>query len=396
MKKAILLGLFIFVSLLAPNPVVWANVPQEDPYGVYYRHGRVFGKIVHYDADRDLCIIYGSVFVMEPGGSWRLLESQKYHMIHPASVKLRKKLTNATGKTVAVEGSLNAWPGQKEEVLLAKTVSFSDYDIETPPWFAFGRTIKTESVYKFNLNHVNDFIDNLAELAEAIGIPQNRLLQPAEISVYIESLKNPDNRSKLVQLRNELNKNWSTKWCVTKDAQASNEMRAGVGGWQIYRGLLGAGNCYVEEAPVIRKNMDNFMDAVTGGGGTPEEEGRAIMCANINVKRSRIVGEEKIVKVTASGALYDSLSYFYNALIKPTRLNQESWRLEGWSQNSAEIMENKVCWLSGRRVLVYETDEETGKKRLVDQYFRLDNYLTQDGFNNILNIGNEILTAGGI
>jgi hypothetical protein len=66
----------------------------------------------------------------------------------------------------------------------------------------------------------------------------------------------------------------------------------------------------------------------------------------------------------------------------PASLNLETWRLEGWGQEAAEMMEGKLCWLSGSRVLLYKTDPETGRSHLVDRYFSLDRYLTRDGFEN--------------
>lgn len=139
------------------------------------------------------------------------------------------------------------------------------------------------------------------------------------------------------------------------------------------------------------------MDSVTTGGGTPEKDGAAIMFAHINVTRERDKsGQNRIVKVTASGALYDTLPGFYNALTNPSNLNLETWKIEGWSDEDIRTMENNLCWISGDRVLIYETNKKSGKRTLVDQYFRLENYLTRDCFNNILDVGNEIITEGGI
>lgn len=403
MKKYIsmILAFLTFALLTASHPSqVLANNNAGDPYGVYYRHARVYGKMVHYDPDRDICVVYGSVLVKEPGGAWRTLESKKYHTVQPATHPVRKTLSNAANKTVALEGTLNAWPGQKDEVLMATSVQFDDYQIEIPEWYAFGKTLKTEQIYKFNLNIPNDFIDVLAGLARVMSVPQDKRLTPKEVAGINELITNPktqDERRLSAQVKSKFYEDWNTKWLVSKNGTTANELRAGVGGWQFYRGLLGYGNCYVEEAPVIRKDLTYFMDAVTKGGGTPEEEGDAIMCAYINVVRQRDeTGVERIVKVTASGALYDTVPGFYQALKDPSEPNLETWRLEGWTKKDAELMENKLCWLSGRRVLVYAYNEETGKSVLIDKYFSLNNYLTRAGFDNLLDISNKTITEGGI
>ncbi|SFR07090.1 hypothetical protein [Desulfoscipio geothermicus] len=398
MKQKASLFIFGLLTLIILSPA-WASAQLDDQYGIYYRHARVFGKAMHYDPDRDLCIVYGSVFVREPGGGWRTLETKKFLSVQPANQPTREALAGAPAKTVVLEGTLNAWPGQKEEILLVTTVQFSEYNIDIPEWYAFGKTIKTEQAYKFSLNQVNDFVDILAGLARAINIPQNQRLNQDEITSITEQISNPgpNDRQLVNQVKNELKANWNNKWLVVKDGQAANDLRAGVGGWQLYRGLQGNGNCYVNEAPVIRKNLTEFMDAVTTGGRTPKKEGAAIMCAHINaIRETDKTGRKKIVKVTASGALYDTLQGFYKALKNPSGLNLETWKLKGWSDEDVKLMENKLCWLSGHRVLVYKTSKITGKRILVDQYFKLDNYLTQDGFNNILDVGNEIITEGGV
>lgn len=124
------------IFLIGINAIFAASA-FDDQYGVYYRHGRVFGKIIHYDLERDLVIVFGSVFVSEPGGQWRRVESRKFHLVKPAGNDLRETLAASVGRTVGVEGQLMAWPGQKEEILEARSVDFHDCRIETPPWYAF-------------------------------------------------------------------------------------------------------------------------------------------------------------------------------------------------------------------------------------------------------------------
>ncbi|MCL6478969.1 MAG: hypothetical protein K6T65_11225 [Peptococcaceae bacterium] len=372
--------------LIGINAIFAASV-FNDQYGVFYRHGRVFGKIIHYDPERDLVIVLGSIFVSEPGGQWRRVESRKFHLVKPAGNDLRETLADSAGRTAGVEGQLTAWPGQKEEILEARSVDFHDCRIETPPWYAFGVTIRPEKIYKFNLNSVAELVDVLAGLRQAADIPQNARLTEDELSKRKSQIigLEPEDQELSIRVKREFEKSWNGKWCVARDRQAEDELRAGVGGWQFYQGLLGYGNSY--------RDITAFMEAVRPGGGTSMESGPAVMCAYIAVERDRF---GKIVKVTASGALYDSVSGLMEAMKNPAGLNLETWRLEGWGQETAEMMEGKLCWLSGSRVLVYETDPETGRSYLVDQYFALDRYLTRDGFENVLDICKGVIVEGGI
>lgn len=388
---------YILLSFLAITPAL-ANTSDEDPYGIYYRHARIFGKIMHYEPERDLCTVYGSVFVREPYGNWRTLGTKKFLTVQPQNQTVRDTFKDSQDETIITEGALNLWPGQKEEVLLAQTAELVQYDIDIPDWYGFGKTIKTEQIYEFNLSTVSDFVDILANLAQYTDVSQNKRLTTEQISEITQLITNPrpDQYQLYEKIKDEFQANWDIKWCVAKDTQAANQLRSGVGGFQIYKGHL-SHNCYIKEAPVIRKNLDTFMDTVTAGGDTPEEEGSAVMYAKIHVTRDKDKkGKEIITRVTASGALYDTLPNFYNALKDPSDLNLETWELKGWSEKDIELMEGNYCWLSGNRVLIYKDSTITGKPILVEQYYTLNNYLTQDGFNNILDVANKAITQGGI
>lgn len=363
---------------------------SEDQYGVYYRHGRVFGKLVHYDPDRDMGIIYGSVFVAEPDGEWRFVESRKFHLVNPTGNDLRETLAASIGRTVGVEGALQVWPGQKEEVLAVQSIEFSDYQVNTPPWFAFGKTIRTEKIFKFNLNSVTDFVNTLAGLQKAANVPQSERLSTkdaADLASRIAS-PGPGDRNLADTVRDGFERKWNEKWCVAKDQSAMEDLRSGVGGWQFYEGILGYSNSYVSSAPIIRKDVTAFMNAVTPGGGAPEESGPAIMCAYITVKSES--GEIK--EAEASGVLVDNIPDLLRFLKDPNKSNLQTWKLHGVDAENAQVMEDRLCWISGRRVLVY--DPYTGQ--LVDQYFALDKYLTRSGFENVLDVGNMVIGEGGV
>ncbi|MFZ5650660.1 MAG: hypothetical protein ACOY4I_07390 [Bacillota bacterium] len=344
--RIIVVVITIMVNLLFFNGVaVTADYMHFNEYGIYYRDSRVFGKIIYFDPERDLVIVYGSLFVAEPGGQWRRVESRKFHLVNPVGNDMHDTMAGSVGRTVGAEGQLLAWPGQKEEILVAQSVDFHDYPIETPPWYAFGVTIRPERIYKFNLDNVTEFVNVLSGLQRAADIPQSARLTGVEISKISTRITNdePWDRVLSARVKREIEKSWNKKWCVTRDNQVSNELRAGVGGWQFYQGLLGYNNCYISSAPVIRKNITAFMDAVREGSGPPEESGPAVMCAYVTVERDRF---GKVIEVKASGALYDSVYDLLEAIKNPVGMNLETWRLEGWNQEAAKAMEGQLCWLS--------------------------------------------------
>lgn len=364
--------LIVAVLLLALPTHAFAN---DGAYSLYYKNARMFGKIMNYDGDKGAAILYGSIYVENKNNSWSLINSKKFECVVPISENVKNVLVNNPQKTVVCEGTLDRWQGQSDEVFKAKKVDLRDYKIETPVWYAFGKTITPDRIYKTNLNKVTDFVDRLAALARVEKIQVN---DNEEISPNVD----------MAAIRKEFENNWNLKWALAKDENASNDQMNGVGGWQIYQGYLGQDNCYIEKSPVIRKNIDDFMKAITAGGGSPEESGPAVMCAYIKVIKSRT---GIIEKVTTSGALYDSVSGLVNAFKNPSNLNLETWRLEGYDENNVSKLDGQLCWLSGRRVLVYDFFGN-----LIDQYFALGNYLIRDEFNQTLNQSRNLIGEGGM
>ncbi|OAT83709.1 hypothetical protein [Desulfotomaculum copahuensis] len=364
-----ILSLFFTVMLLLLFVPFEASADNTDDYSMYYGHAHMFGKIISINTSENTAIVYGSVAVQLPDYSWKTIQSKKFEQVIPENDQAAETLTGNVGKVVVLKGQLDTWQGQQEEYFAADIVEPQNYTINMPPWYAFGKAISSTMIYKFNLAKVTDFVDVLAGLANAEGISGGH------------------QKPVMAAVRNEFEKHFNLKWCVTKNQDAANDMNNGVGGWQVYEGYLGD-NCYIAGAPVIRKNIDRFMDAVKEGGTTPEKSGPAVMCAYVNVIRDQ---NGKIEQVTASGALYDTVPNLITAFKNPKNLNLETWKLNGWDEQTANEMDGKLCWLSGNRVLVYD---KTG--HLVDQYFALHNFLTRDQFNNTLNQSRDLIGEGGL
>lgn len=370
MNRLRLLFLMLLVILSIPS----VGFSAENDYSLYYQNSRMFGKVLSYDPVRELAVLYGSIYVKKDDYTWSLIRSKKFEYVVPTSQTARNLLVNSINKTVVCTGSLNSWEGQTDEIFKTWKVEVQNYTIDTPVWYALGKTIRPERIYKTNLNIVTDFVDRLASLAT------------------VENIKEGSPPSNMQSIRNEFQKSWNLKWALTKDQNAANEQMQGVGGWQIYEGLVGLDNCYIERSPIIRKNFDNFMSSARTGGGSPEKDGSAVMFAQVNVSRDRY---GKIINVTVSGPLFETVPELLGAFKNPATASPQTWRLEGWSQSEAENMAGKWCWISGTRVLVYEHTKD-GKKVLVDQYFSLRNYLTQDEFNQTLNKSRDLIGEGGM
>ncbi|WP_042315785.1 hypothetical protein [Desulfofarcimen acetoxidans] len=205
--------MLIAITILSFLPSAKA-VYAEENYSMFYGHSRIFGKIVNYDSERNMVVIYGSIYVRDNNYTWQLIKSKKFTEIIPEYENIKQILISNMGKTVSCEGSLESWAGQNEEIFKAREVTPQEYAIETPNWYAFGKTIKTGIIYKYNLTDITDFVNILFGVYKA------------------EKTEN------LQVIRKEFSKNWNTKWCITKNNSIADELRQGVGGWQIYQGLL--------------------------------------------------------------------------------------------------------------------------------------------------------------
>ena len=350
MRKKVMFLLTILILL-----ALTSNLYASD--WIYHRDARMFGKLIHYDSEKTTAVMYGSIFLRE-GKQWRRIYSKRYFKIIPASQNAKEIFTDTKniGKTIVVTGKLHVWPGQRNEILEARTVETVNYHIPYPTWYGFGITLTSERIYKTDISKVTDFVDKIHEISE----------------ITKTTGLNEDNIQKV---RSKLQEHWNLKWVIAKDIKAENDQIKGSGGWQIYEGLHGD-NCFIEKSPVTRKNIDKFMDAVRTGGGIPEESGEAVICGYVNIIRNRW-GD--IVEVYVSGTLHETPQDLIRALEDHNKQNRQTWRLEGWTEETAEEMKGKLCWVSGTRVLVYD---DYGN--LTDQYFVLRNYITRSEFNKTL------------
>lgn len=365
-----------------------------DP-AVYYRHAALEGRVITYDPDRDLFIVFGS-YEVDAGDGWQTINSSKFHRVRPANDAVRQFLLGRLDQGAQILGSYEAWAGQSEEVFDGTSAGPLDQAPASPVWYAFGKTIRPERIAKFNLYTANDFVRVLAGLKDALAaggfnLPPDRRLTAEEITVLKTRVENPASdadRTLLRNVRSWWENNWNLKWAVEKNTRAYNELAASVGGSTFYVGRLGVSNCYIMSAPVTRKDIDAFMAAAKEGSGAADREEPVAMFARVTAERDRT---GRITALYASGPLFvNPYALIYDG-IKNNAAPAERWRLEGWSQDRAEQLDGRRVWLEGRTVLVRDD-----KGNVVDRYLALGENLTQDEFNTVLDLNRELIGDGGI
>ncbi len=399
-KSLIIMALFLLLCGITTVSQAQANSEQ----GIRFQNAKLNGKLVAYNGDRGIYVVYGDVTV-EDRGQWNMVEANKFISVQPSVDWVEdEEIKNLMGKGVTMYGSYIAYGDQTEEYFRAKKAeaAASYPQPVNENWIGFGKSIQTLNAVKFNVNTVTDFVDVLAEGRDALA-GMNIERKRVEYTIPLENAqkfaqtirypKNTDERDRRKRMLDWWNSHWNFKWFVEKDISTYNENDRSVGGSAFFTGKLGYANCYLESVPVIRPDIENFMENARSGGGFEEESGPAVFFASIGAVRDEDWPHE-IIELYASGPLFYTPQDLISGILK-NDVKYQSWRLEGWSRNRAEILNGKRCWLSGSRVLVYKTDPETGETYLADHYFSVHKTLTQNEFNTMLDLQRELIGQGG-
>jgi len=390
-KFTLIIALFLF---LCPT---YAFAAQDQ--GVFYQNAKLTGKIIMYNSDRELFIVYGNVEVRERE-RWVNVEANKFIRVSPSVGWVKTEIEQYLSKGVILEGSYNAFGSQMEEEFRAtKAGAATSFPQPKTEWIGFGSTLQTLSTAKFNINEVTDFVNVLAAGRDALAgmnIEKSNkeyiignAMELAKTIRYPGSISQRATRERMVKWWNSY---WNFKWFVEQNINTYNAAKKSVGGAAFYTGQLGVANILLSGVPTIRPDIANFMRNAPTGGDFKEVSGPAVFFANIKVQRAlNPEGKLEIVKVTASGPLFEEPKQLANI---SNGVNSQTWRLEGWDKERATVLENKQCWLSGNRVLKYEYDND-GNKKLVDYYFNLNKSLTINEFNSMLDLQRELFGEGG-
>lgn len=378
----------------APPPTVQqaqsgGNPGAVDP-GTYYRRSGLEGRVVTYDPDRDLFVLFGSYWVAEEGLQKREVVSRKFHRVRPATKEVREVLKGLVGEGAAVLGEYEAWKGQEEEVFLAREASPVKDAPSLPRWYAFGKTLRPLRLAKFNLYEADDFVETFAPLKGLLDVPLNGLSLP-EVEKLAKRVSSPSTRSDYrlrAAVRAWWDSRWNLKWTVEKDLKAYNELLSRAGDLAFYTGLLGFNNCYVDSSPAGRGEVVRFESAVGGrGGGAPDTEGPATAYGSVEVVRDE---HGSIVAAYVSGPFLRSPAELVEAVVAGGA-PEEKWKLVGIPGEKLKELGGRKVWFEGRCVLV--RDE---KGNIVDKYFAVDSWLTREQMDTCMEFVRLAVGEGGI
>lgn len=405
------LGLFLFLSIFSlfsflPFPFKKVEAATETPAA--YKNAAVVGKVLSYDQVGNAFVIYGRLSLYD-GKKWRVVETRKFYRVIPANKDIAGQLKSRMGVGAKAFGIFEAPSSSREEHFIAKKIAPYDPAVDPPvgltpaygpgigpdPWIGIGVAVLAQKFAAFEISKVGGFVDCLAGLRDAIlGSDGEKAREEfkiaAEAKSFVSRVFSPT-KPEDYALRNRFVAAWrsrySVKWYTEKDANALAECQKAAGGSAFFIGQKGGANGLVESVPVIRPDIDKFMSNPRGGENEIKE-GSAVFFASVSAVRDSY---GNITALYASGPFFTTPSALVNGLKNGSAEHSGKWRIEGWDKNRAEVLDGKKCWLSGRRVLVYDD-----RGNLVDHYFLLGKSLTISEFNTILDIQREIAMRGGI
>lgn len=402
------LGLFLFLTIFTLF-FIFSLLPftsERADAAVVYRDAAVVGKVVSYNPADNSFVIYGRLSVND-GRKWRVAETRKFYQVYPKLKSMASALQARMGSGAKAFGTFQSTPDSGDEHFVVSKVTSYDPSVDPPvgllpaygpgvgpaPWVGFGVAVLPKHLMEFNIDDVRDFVRCLADMRDAVmGCDGEKSEKEMELLVGVSDAKTFVGRLLSdCPLRERVALAWrshyNSKWCLAKDDAALSECVRAVGGSAFFTGLRGWTNNLVESVPVTRPDIDKFMSSPRGGGDEVED-GPAVFFASVSAVRD---SRGNITALYASGPFFTSPSALVNGIKSGTAEHSGTWRIEGRNQKRAEVLDGKKCWLSGKRMLVYDD-----KGNLIDYYFSLEKSLTISEFNALLDLQREIAVRGGM
>lgn len=409
-KKYISLALLL--TLVACQPAFASSM------GDYSRVGAVVGKVITYDKQKDKYIVFGRMSILTEKG-YRVYETGKFYSLCPDTESADKLIKENIGEGIKAFGVFEAVKQTtNQEILLVKKVEKYDPSkdglkpaygpgIGPEPWLGFGIPISPGTARMMTVQSPWDFIW-MAESFKRLLPNSNLMLQmedgahsetlvkntttretykPEKLAEYItsEAVKTPNNQTGNTTFKKPYRQFWQNTfkeiYLMEKDNKAYHDILRSLKGWSFIETQKGRLNHLAEEVPVIRPELDVFMDTVEQSlKGTPVKFTKwaapALFYGNIQPQYRMELDEygkwQKIyIGSTYTGPYYsdsnqliDAITYANKNEVLPSTDNNkvEHWEIgwegaggnvEGITEETALIAQKHPDWMIGTRVLVY-------------------------------------------
>lgn len=421
MKRS--LRVFVLALLIAMISTLPVQAATNSPWGSsslgkIHRKAAVVGKVIAHSSETDSYVVYGRLSI-DSGQGYRVHERRKFYRVYPRCQGANAALSSNIGSGLKVFGTYELCTGSgNEEKLLADEASpydpATDISVGEEPaygpgvgpydWVGFGVPVITTKAFDITVNRSSDVVNILAQMYDAVDFRNQNQENARQI---LKSL-NPESIKQLRQVWQQ----YKISWFIEKDLEVLNQMRQAIGGSTYYFGLHGETTDYIEQVPLLRPQVDTYMRTVEMA---PQGQFEEWACpAAFYGKISRHYIDEENQSVYFNGVYFqdDKPRNMVNSISSQNDINKENWRIEGLNKYMVESVNQKYCWFSGQRVLVYEYTDDEGKTHtvyiydgslkddpeytLVDYYITINKILTKAEYNIMLDLTRELAMRGGV
>ncbi len=409
-----------YISIALLLTLVVCQPAFASSMGDYSRTGAFVGKVITYDQQKDKYIVFGRLSLLTENG-YRVYETGKFYSVCPDTKSADKLLKENIGKGIKAFGIFEAVKQTtNQETLVAKKVEKYDPSMDSgvlepaygpgigpEPWIGFGVPISGGTARMMTIQNPWDFVW-MAESFKRL-LPNNNLILQMENKKHPETLvKNTITKetykpeklaelltSEIIKTSNSQTGNTTFKkpyhqfwqntfkeiYLMEKDNKAYHDILRSIKGWTFIETQKGRLNHLAEKAPVIRPEMDIFMNTVEQSlRGTPAEFSKwaapSLFYGNIQPQYEWKEINGKLHKVyigsTYTGPYYSESNQLIDAITHATKTktlpsttnnNIEYWKI-GWvdAERNVESITEEVAldaqkhtnWFIGTRILVYE------------------------------------------
>ncbi len=416
-RLSLVFVLALLIVIISTLPVLAAtNAPWgSSSLGKIHRKAAVVGKVIAHSSETDSYVVYGRLS-MDSGQGYRVYERRKFYRVYPRCGGTDTALSSNIGSGLKVFGTYELCTGTgNEEKLLADEASpydpATDIRVGEEPaygpgvgpydWVGFGVPVITTKAFDITVNRSSDVVNTLAQMYDAVDFKTQNAGK--ENAGQIFKTLNPESIKQLRQVWQQ----YKISWFIEKDLETLNQMRRAVGGSTYFFGLHGGTTDYIEQVPLLRPQVDSFMEAVENAGQGHFEEWAcpAVFYGIVSKNNPTVYFDGVYFQDDKPHNMVDSIS-------SQEDINKENWRIEGLNVNIAESVNQKYCWFSGQRVLVYEYIDDEGKTHtvhiyngslkddpeytLIDYYITVNKILTKADYNLMLDLTRELAMRGGV
>lgn len=288
-----------YISLALLLTLVVCQPAFASSMGDYSRVGAVVGKVITYDKQKDKYIVFGRMSILTEKG-YKVYETGKFYSLCPDTESADKLIKENMGKGIKAFGVFEAVKQTtNQEILLVKKVEKYDPSkdglepaygrgIGPEPWLGFGIPVSPGTAKMMAIQKPWDFVwmtekfkrllppcdlelqveDNKHSKTLVENTKTKETYDPKELAEHLTSdiIKSFNDPKKATAFKKPFRQFWQEtfkeNYLMEKNEKSYQDILRGIKGWTFLETQKGRLNHLIEEVPVIRPEMDIFLQTV--------------------------------------------------------------------------------------------------------------------------------------